>query len=358
MRLNRNTGFFLVGALVFIVLALFVLNNPTLAPNNTPTPENTTEKVFPNLDFDQVRTVMVADSANLSLTLTQEQDGSWTLSNNPNPVAQQATDTAVSNLVNIQSSNRFTDVTDLATYGLDAPRYTLTMNNGAQDFVLKIGNNNPSGTRTYALVNDDTATVYLLSNPATIATLTGYLTNAPVVVITPTAAPSLDRAGILFLEYDPNRIVKVQLVNNASNENMTLLKQEDGTFALDPFSTNYAAQPLDQQLSQILVQVFGGFEAVDVLTNVTDLAAVGLDAPQYTLTATRDDGFEYKINVGGTDPSGTRYYVQILDLPNVGVVSATDINSLLQFIGVPPFVMVEVTPEATSETTAEATEVP
>ncbi len=358
MRLNRNTGIFLIGTLIFIVLALFVLNNTALAPNNTPTPDSSVQRVFADLSFTDVRTVTVADSAGISMTLSQDTDGNWIMEGDTNLLQQIAIDTAISNIVNLQSSERFTEAGALATYGLETPKNTITVNNGTQNFVVKIGNDNPSGTRTYALVNDDATTVYLLSNPSYITTVTGYLTNAPIVVLTPTPSPSLDTAGILFPEYDPARAVKIELVNNTTQETMTLLKQGDGTWVLDPFSTNYAAQPVDLQLAQIIAQVFGGFEAVDVLGNVPDLAALGLEAPQYTLTATRDDGFTYPISVGTADPSGTRLYVRIFELPNVGVVSATDINSLLQFIGAPPFIMVEVTPEATGEATEEATAAP
>jgi hypothetical protein len=346
---------FVGGLVAFIVLAVIVLNNPAGTPGAQGDATPSTEKVFAAISLDAVRSLTVRENAsNLSVELVQGEDGTWTVTNNPNPAQQQALDNAVASIINIQSSDRF-EAQDLAPYGLDNPTHTLTITTQQNEYTLRIGSRNPSGTRYYALVNDDAQTVYMLSNVSAVTTVTGYITTPPIVQITPTPAPALEVVGPLFPTYNAADIQTLTLARAQDSTRLILLRQDDGTWALDPFSTGYAADPLDQVLADTMVQAMGGLSSVDILRDVPDVATLGLAEPAYTITATRADGFEHVLKIGSPDPSGTRYYAQIFDLPNVAVVSRADVDSLLQFIGLPPFIKAveaEATPEATPEATA------
>ncbi len=354
MRLNRTTLLLLGGLIAFIAVALVILNSAGSAANAGATPTLTQSEalVLPDVRFADVQRLTIADAEGNSLTFVQDENGTWSIEGREEPIQQMATDTAIANLVNAQAFDRFT-ADDLAPFGLAEPLHTFTLHTPNGDVVLHVGNRNPGGTRVYALRPDQPNTVFLLSNPSHIATLTGYLKNPPIVVITPTPAPSLTRPGLLFPEYDSTRIVRVSLVNNAAGETLTLVKGDDGVWTLDPFSTNYAANPIDQELASTLAQAFAGLRALDVLTGV-DAAALGLAEPLYTLTAARDDGFEFVVRLGSVDPSGTRQYARIYDLENVAVVDRAELDSIVRFIGQPPF-EAAFTFEATAEATAEAT---
>lgn len=358
MRLNRATLLLLGGLIAFIAVAVVILNSGSASStaNATPTLSQSEALVLPDVRFADVQRLTIANAEGESLTLIQDEQGTWSIEGRDEPIQQMATDTAVANLVNAQAFDRFT-ADDLAPFGLAEPLHTFTLHTPNGEVVLHTGNRNPGGTRVYAARPDQPGTVFLLSNPSHIATLTAYLANPPVVVITPTAAPSLTRPGLLFPEYDSTRIVRVSLVNNATEENLTLVKGSDNVWTLDPFSTNYQARALDQLLASTLAQAFAGLRALDVLNGV-DEAALGLAEPLYTLTATRDDGFEFVVRLGAADPSGARQYARIFDIESVAVMDRAELASIVQFIGQPPFEAAftfEATEEATPEVTPEAT---
>jgi hypothetical protein len=360
MRLNRNTLIFLGGMLAIIILALVVLNNRTQAPTNNSTASGGTQNVFPDVTSSVITQITVTDNTTSgTLRIIQApEDGTWIVQDNPNTAQQVTIDTAVSNLVNLQASDVF-EADDISQFGLDNPTYTILFGDGgSNNYKLLIGNRNPAGTRFYGLVGDDTKTVYLLSNVSAITTLTSYITNPPVVLITPTPAPILEVPGLLFPDYTANitTVNQLSFSDPKNSQQIILVRGENGAWSLDPFSTNYSTAFIDQAIMQTLVQIPGLFAAVDVLKNVPDLASLGLVEPTYVIEAGREDGTRYTLKVGNLDPSGTRYYVQIFDVPNVGVVDRAAIDSITPFIGNPPFV-VEATPEVTGEATSEATAV-
>lgn len=357
MRLNRTTLIALAVLLILSVGAVAFLNMPSVS-SPAPDAENVSENIFPNVLFKGVRSVAITDNvAGSTITLSQSAtDGLWSVVDNPNAAQQVAVDTAIANFVNIQSSNRF-NADDLAPYGLVTPAYTIVISDSTTH-TLRIGNRNPAGTRFYALVDDDTQTVYMLTNPNTVTTLMGYLTTAPVVVVVPTLAPALDTAGLLFPDADSQRITRLELRDTQANTSLMMFKDDDSQWVLDPFSAGYVAAPLDQQLAGVIVQVAATVSAIDVLKEVADPAVLGLEAPRYTLQLTRDDGFLYTLAIGSDDPSGARVYGRIYDLPNVAVLDRADVQSLLQFIGNAPYVLAEVTAESTPEATAEVTAAP
>jgi hypothetical protein len=87
----------------------------------------------------------------------------------------------------LQSVTSFTDA-ELSSFGLDAPRYTLTATDASgQTYRVDIGVKNPTQPRYYAIINGDTTTVYQI--PADqVDSLTNLIANPPYL---PTATPTL-----------------------------------------------------------------------------------------------------------------------------------------------------------------------
>jgi hypothetical protein len=90
----------------------------------------------------------------------------------------------------LQSVTSFGEAS-LASFGLDAPRYTLTGTDGSgQTYRINIGVKNPTQPRYYATLNDDTSTVYQI--PADmVESLTNLIANPPYQpTYTPTMIPT------------------------------------------------------------------------------------------------------------------------------------------------------------------------
>lgn len=346
MRLNRQTGFFL-GVLVLVIgVALFLLNAPANAPD-VPTTSGETLDVFAGTTLTDIHTLAITDNAsNLSVTFTQDAQGVWTQENASEPLRQSELDDAIGDLLRVRASDSFT-AEDLAPYGLDTPAYTVSLSGDNVSFTLRLGNNNPAATRTYALIGDDDRKVYLLNGVSQLNRITAFLLNPPVVVVVPTATPSLETAGILFAGFAPSEIVTLTLEDTQAAATLTLTRDEGGAWQVAPSSTGAVQDATtDELLVEAMFNTLQFLSAVDVLRDV-DAATVGLDTPRYTLRAERADGYAYTLAVGANDISGTRAYVRIFDLPNVAVVNVADLEALTRFIGNPPYERAEATPEST-----------
>ncbi len=346
MRLNRQTGIFLAVLVLVIGAALFLLNAPASAPDLPQTSGEVTD-IFGDTKLTDIHTLTITDNtSNLSATFKQDAQGVWTQENSEQSLRQSELDSALGDLLRVRASDSFT-AQDLAPYGLDAPKYTVTLSGDNVSFTLRLGSNNPAATRTYALVGDDNSTVYLLNGVSQLNRVTAFLLNPPVVVVVPTAAPSLETAGILFAGLAPSELVKLTLEDTQAQATLTLVRGEGGAWQVDPVSTGAVQDAAtDTLLVDAMLSTLQFLSAVDVLKGV-DAATVGLDTPRYTLRAERGDGYAYTLAVGANDVSGARAYVRIFDLPNVAVVNVADIEALTRFIGNPPYQRAEATPEST-----------
>jgi hypothetical protein len=73
------------------------------------------------------------------------------------------------------------------------------------------------------------------------------------------------------------------------------------------------------------------------LSQVEALSTYGLgDDPHYTIEFTTNAGNDYTLYVGEMNPAGTSYYVGFPDQPEVHLVSAFSLSSLLGFLTDPP----------------------
>lgn len=346
MRLNKNTGVFLAVLLVVIVGALFVLNNPTSAPDLAGSTGETLD-IFGGKLVTDINSLRITENAtNLSATFTQDTTGAWVQAEVDAPVRQFDLDGAIGDLLQVKASDSF-PASDLAPYGLDAPAYTVTLGGRGVAVTLHVGNSNPAGTRIYALLGDDTETVYLMNGVSQLARVTAFVLNPPIVVITPTAGPVLNTAGIVFAGFSPEDIAKLTLIDHENEAQLTLFRDTTGRWFVDPFSTNAQTASTDSLLVDAMLFTMQFLSAVDVLSGV-DAGAVGLTNPRYELRAERADGFAYTLAVGALDVSGARYYARAFDLDNVAVIPRDDIDALVRFIGNPPY----------EQANAEATEPP
>jgi len=87
----------------------------------------------------------------------------------------------------------------------------------------------------------------------------------------------------------------------------------------------------------------------DVSTD--ELGNFGLESPSYTLSFTTTFDFEFAVDIGNVNPSGSAYYVRRHDKDRIFLVSKVDLDSLINFFIVPPFVM---DPSEASTMTAQA----
>lgn len=198
MRLNRGTILLLLVSLVVIVAVLALNNQRTSAPDVTPSATALAEAgpIFPAIaDVDDqgniVRFEVTDNSAGTKIVMTKDEADVWTVeeSASPDDLATDQTKAVgtMSVLASLNALDRFT-TENLAEFGLDEPTYTLVLTDSEdQTYTLKIGNQSPANPRYYALVDDDTGTVYVVQKDL-VDNLTRQITQPPYVPSpTPTA---------------------------------------------------------------------------------------------------------------------------------------------------------------------------
>ncbi len=354
MRLNRNTFITLAGLLGVMGILLFLLSNQATAPTVTDTLESTAMNAFGDAVLTDTTRLTVRDNAlSIEAVISQNSDGTWLLADSPERLVQTEMDNIIAGLITARSTDRFT-ADDLSPYGLTNPLYAITLTTANGDYGLRVGDKNPASTRYYALIGEDNSTVHLINATNTLDRALSLTIAPPIVQITPTPAPSLETAGLLFSDYDATQIETLTLRDNITNSLLTLRRgepalDESATWLIDPFSTNLVALPVDSVLADTAVQAIGFIATADIIRNA-DLEAIGITPiPAYEIVAERADGFVYPIKIGVLDASRTRYYVQIFDLPNVGIVNREDVDALLSLIANPPYAL--PAPESTPEST-------
>jgi len=347
MKMNRNTLMFLVMGLVVIGLALLVLSGGGTANTTaSPTPQGG-GPLFPDLAMQDVTQITIRDEASATETIIrQAEDGTWVLEGRSEALAQTAVDTAVSNLVNLRAETRFS-ATDLAQYGLDAPKTSLSFRAGEQEYRLLIGRKNPAGTRYYALLGDDRETVHLVTGTSELDTLSGYVSNPPILQPTPTPGVDVTQAGPVFSDFNEARIVSLRVAQQPDGPAITLERDEAGQWRI---ADGAEASGVDQAAARLAVQDFGFIRTEEVIDEGVDLARLGLNAPRLLAQATRDDGFVYELRFGGEDLTGRQVYAQVNEDSSVLVFSKKDYDEIANLLSAPPLL-----PEATPEATAEAT---
>jgi len=200
MRLNRGTIILGLASLIVLVAVIVLSNQPGGLTVNTGTPTATAESagpLFPDISTTDsqskiVRFEIVNTTDNSKVVMTKDAASVWTVSEATN-AQQLATDQTkavgmMSNLASLTAIEKF-ETDKLADYGLDKPKYTMTLTDSAgKTYVVKVGNKATTTPRYYVLKDDDTKTVYLVQN-TTVDMLIANIA-IPAYVASPTPSPT------------------------------------------------------------------------------------------------------------------------------------------------------------------------
>lgn len=371
MRLNRQTLIILGGSIIVIMAVLLLLNSPASAPeldeNDTPALAG---PIFPDVDQEAVVQFGVRSSIDESFTLmARNEAGIWTVTDGTDirddvDLDQMRVVGSMGVLASLQATDGFT-ADDLTPYGLDDPLYIMTLiTDDSTVHSVSIGNKNPAGTRYYALVGDDTATVYLLTRTFEIDNLARIANEPPYAIPpTPTPTPELGIPGPAFPDMMTFDITSFELRDHTEDAFLLLTRAADFVWSVEEGSYAEEGRTVDQTTVNVAIGGLAALRLLDGFSDVDDLARFGLDEPRYTLVAVGSMS-THTLQIGGSDPSGLRYYALVDEFDTVVVIDADAVDALLRLIVEPPYSAVEVTPEATAdpeatpEATAEATDEP
>ncbi|MEO1646822.1 MAG: DUF4340 domain-containing protein, partial [Chloroflexota bacterium] len=204
-----------------------------------------------------------------------------------------ALDTALRTLVSTRSNQQFTpEDGDYSQFGLDNPTYVIeftanpalitpdplspptpddvSSSTEPQNYRLIIGNRTVGENGFYAQLNDDTETVYIITNASALQTsVLSLVDNVPLLAPpTPTPAPILSVPGPVFNGFLLNTVTDFTFTNNETGDVITLTR--------DPVTTEWTYDlngdvlPALQPQLQVVLNTFGLIEGVQ-RTPATDL---------------------------------------------------------------------------------------
>ena len=116
-----------------------------------------------------------------------------------------------------------------------------------------------------------------------------------------------------------------------------------------------ASGAADQGLAGAAETQVGALSIVNTLSPTSDLSALGLSTPAYTIDLVFVSGTTHKIEVGDQTPTSSGYYVRF-DSGKIYVVEKSGIDSLVNLLTAPPF-PATATPIPTVETASPVPEV-
>jgi hypothetical protein len=186
--IKRNT-WIVVGIFVIVLaFAIYYQNSPKKgAVSSTPTPG--TRAVLTNVDEKSINTLRIEDTTGKAVALGRDTSGVWVVTEpkgGPTDVTQ--AETAVTQLLALQSISSLDPTSDLGIFGLAKPAYTLTITmNGGTKYVLLIGDVTPTQNGYYVRLNQNAPDIV---NKDSIDAMLGMLTKPPFVA-TPTSESSL-----------------------------------------------------------------------------------------------------------------------------------------------------------------------
>jgi len=209
MRLKPGTILTFLGALIVIVVGVLLTNQQATTPAATATPTAAGEgagPLFPTIadaanQASIVRFEVQDVTAGTKIVMTKDATtNNWAVTESGVP-GDQGTDqakavAAMSRLAGLNSTQSFAlGDTALSSFGLDAPQYILILTDSTgATYTVRVGATNAATRRYYALVNDDTTTVYVI-NQSDIDNLKGQITAPPYLptatpTVTPTSTPN------------------------------------------------------------------------------------------------------------------------------------------------------------------------
>lgn len=359
MRLNRNTLILIVVLVVILAGAAVLLNQPEGGDSAVTTATAEQVALFPDVSPDDITTLTITEiiqpvllpdateepdgepeAVTSTVVLVRSEGSSWALDTENSDIEAggelEQTDIAsvVTTLASLQSSQQFTR-DDLAPFGLDGTVRTVEFVAGDETYTLRVGTRNPQSTRFYAQLGDD-ETIYLVSNPAQIDTLVSFADVLPVVELpTPTAVPVLTLPGNLYPGSTQGDFLGFTMTNNETGETLAFEREtvdSDWVLADAPEGVDGVA---DQSGVNLLVTAWVSLSGVDTLP-AENLDNLGLEEPAFTLVGDLRVGGTSTLQIGGQDPSGSRYYTLVNEFEEVAVVPASELELVLSQYDNPP----------------------
>lgn len=223
MRLNRGTLVLGLVSIVVIVAVLLLSNQPGGLTVTTGTPTATAQSagpLFPDINTVDtqskiVRFEVVNTTDNTKVVMTKDAASVWTVSEATN-AQQLATDQTkavgmMSNLASLTAIEKF-ETDKLVDYGLDKPKYTLTLTDSdGKTYSVKVGNKATTTPRYYVLTNDDTKNVYLVQNSIVDMLIANIA--IPAYVASPTPLPTATASPNPYSEVEQTATAVVEQQN-------------------------------------------------------------------------------------------------------------------------------------------------
>jgi hypothetical protein len=185
--IKRNTWIMLAVLAVVLAVAYVSQNQPQKA-SGAPTPTPGDVSFFTDVSEKSITTLRIEDASGKAVVLGRDAAGLWLVTQpkgGPTDVAQ--AETAVSQLLALQSISPLDPTSDPGIFGLGKPAYTLTLTlEGSQKYVLLIGDVTPLGNGYYVRLNQNAPDIV---NKGSIDALLGLWSHPPFVA-TPTLASS------------------------------------------------------------------------------------------------------------------------------------------------------------------------
>ncbi|MBL8154176.1 MAG: DUF4340 domain-containing protein [Anaerolineae bacterium] len=217
MRFDRGTLILLVVSLIVIGAVLLLSSQPAAAPAQTATTTPSVGPIFPDIaDVNNqgkiVRFEVVDNTTTFKVVMTKDATTNvWAVVEATNiqtlPTDQVKAVGTMSVLASLTALDRF-ETDKPADFGLDAPKYTLTLTDSdGKTYVLKIGNQAAANPRYYGQVNEDVRNVYILQKDL-VDNLINQIT-VPPYVASPTPPPSPTRTPNPFSEVEQTATAQV-----------------------------------------------------------------------------------------------------------------------------------------------------
>ncbi|MEZ4669680.1 MAG: DUF4340 domain-containing protein [Anaerolineae bacterium] len=222
MRFNRGTLGLIVVSIVVIAAVLLFNNQQASAPSAAATATGApgSGPLFPDIsDVNNqskiVRFEVVDTTANSKVVMTKDEAGVWTVADATNTQALATDQTkavgTMSVLASLAAVDRF-ETDKLADFGLDAPKYTMTLTDSdGKTYAVKVGNKAAANPRYYVLVNDDVKTVFLVTKDL-VDGLIGQIAN-PAYVASPTPTATATKTPNPYSEVEQTATAEVELQN-------------------------------------------------------------------------------------------------------------------------------------------------
>jgi hypothetical protein len=150
----------------------------------------------------------------------------------------------------------------------------------------------------------------------------------PKTIQTPTPTPTVE--AYIFTPADG--ILESLSITDNKGQNVRMQRDLSKVWVV----TSPQNMIADQGLAGAAESQVGALKIVTSIQNVGDLNSYKLTVPTYSMDLTFSGGVEHKIEVGGTTPSLSGYYL-LLDGNKLFVVSQDGIDSLAKLVTNPPY---------------------